>query len=242
MPRVNATFIEKLKSEFKHTRFSEKDFNFNYPDNGKTFVLIQFKYNSDYKFQITEEEEVKTVTEKSHFSFGSTTERKNRTVSCYAIYSPGEHKETEKLYISDIGSGIDYVDKWCKYLYSDLSHKNIQAPSYDDFRESIESTFQNIENENELFSESELIKVNEKFDELLGQFENLQEEWNLTQSELNKIKEELKSIKESAKVIPKGMWAKITNNKLFDIFVDFSKSKEGRELFIAGIKKLLSGF
>jgi uncharacterized protein (DUF934 family) len=41
--------------------------------------------------------------------------------------------------------------------------------------------------------------------------------------------------------MPKGLWARITNNRLVDIAVDFAKSKEGREFVIAEIRRLMLG-
>jgi len=98
-----------------------------------------------------------------------------------------------------------------------------------------------IENEIESFSDEELVKISAKFDDLLAKFEALKEESKITQEELNRIKGELEGITSSARVMPKGLWARVTNNKLVDIAVSFAKSKEGRDFIISEIKRLMSG-
>ncbi|MGO2276701.1 hypothetical protein, partial [Pseudoalteromonas nigrifaciens] len=94
-------------------------------------------------------------------------------------------------------------------------------------------------NESEPFNSEEIDRINKKFDELLSNFELLKTENKITQDELNKVKDELSSFKSTAKVLPKGLWARITNNKLVDIAVKFAKTKEGKDFIISQIKRLV---
>jgi ATP-dependent Lon protease len=241
MAQLNKTFIEKLKSEFESTRFSSNDFTYIYPTSGKILLVMTFKYDDEFTFQISEEEEYELVTQKGAYTLamGGTSERKNKSIENYVTYSPGEYKKTDKVDIYDIGNASDYIEKWCSYIYKEISYKEVDESFFDELRHDMEEKFKDsIENEAESFSDEELGKINSKFDDLLSKFEILKEESKITQEELNRVKDELDGFKSTAKVMPKGLWAKITNNKLVDIAVSFAKSKEGRDFVISEIKKL----
>ncbi|MCT6698158.1 hypothetical protein [Rheinheimera sp. 4Y26] len=244
MPQVNVAFIEKLKNGFKHTRFSQKDFNLYFPDTGKVLVQIEFKYHKNYTFQISEEVEIDTVTQRDSLAsvISGVSERKSKSIVHYAIFSPGECKRVDKIHLYELSNAPDYIEKWCRYLFSEISIIKLEDSLFDDLREQIEDQLKNnAVNENEQFSDEELSKINVKFDELLKNFEKLEEESKITKSNLEQVKKEFSEFKESAKVMPKGLWARVTNNRLVDIVVEFAKSKEGREFIISEIKKLMTG-
>ncbi|MEY8213667.1 MAG: hypothetical protein RPR97_04185 [Colwellia sp.] len=243
MSRLNASFIDVLKRALNGTRFSAKDFIFGDSSNRRALIGIQFKYDNSFNFEITEEEEIETITEKPPFAGSAlgTSERKNKSVANYVVYSPGEYKRSDKIDIYDVGSATDYIQKWCDYIYDEVTHKKDDDSSYDSLREQIEEQLkEGVENENDPFNDEELRRINEKFDDLLKNFEALKEENKITQAELNKVQSDFEDFKSSAKNMPKGLWARVTNNKLVDIVVAFGKSKEGRDFIISEIKKLVS--
>jgi len=243
MSRLNASFITQLKNAINTSNFSAKDFIVNDYSSGKTLINIQFKYNEKFDFEITEEEEIEIVTEKSPFasSLRGSSERKNKSTVNYVVFSPGEYKKTDKIELYDIGRATDSIRDWCNCIYSEISHQKEDDGLFDDLREQIEEQLKsNVEDENEPFNSEEIGRINKKFDELFANFEELKKENKITQDELNKVKDELSGFKSSAKVLPKGLWARITNNKLVDIAVTFSKSKEGKAIIISQIKKLIA--
>lgn len=99
MAQLNNTFIEKLKREFDNTHFSSRDFTYSYPTNGKVLIVITFKYDDRFTFKISEEEEYEIVTQTSAIALamGGTSERKNKSIVSYVIYSPGEYKKQIRL-------------------------------------------------------------------------------------------------------------------------------------------------
>jgi hypothetical protein len=241
MSRLNASFIDALKRALNGTRFSAKDFIFEDSSSSRTLIGIRFKYDKSFNFEITEEEEVETITEKGPFSNASsgTSERKNKSVMNYVVYSPGEYKRSDKIDIYDVGGATDYIQKWCDYIYDEVTHKTDDDSSYDSLREQIEEQLKDgVENESDPFNDEELAIINKNFDDLLKNFEALKEENKITQAELNKVQSDFEDFKNSAKNMPKGLWARVTNNKLVDIVVAFGKSKEGRDFIISEIKKL----
>jgi hypothetical protein len=207
MPQVNSTYIETLKDAFKHTRFSYKDFTFNFPDSGKVLTHIEFKHQKNLTFQITEEVEVETITERDKFAsvIGGTSERKNKSIVNYAIFSPGQYKKTDKLSLYELSNASDHIASWCRYIFAEISLKKQEDTTFDQLREQIEEQLKNNGvNENEPFSDEELVKINSKFDELLRNFEQLKEESKITQAELNSVKMNLKSLKNPPRLCPKA--------------------------------------
>ncbi|MGO2182566.1 MAG: hypothetical protein ACTH36_09655 [Pseudoalteromonas nigrifaciens] len=242
MSRLNPSFITELKNAISTSNFSAKDFIVNDYSSGKTLINIQFKYNDHYDFEITEEKLVETVTEKGPFSTSitGTSERKNTSIENYAVYSPGKYKNTDKIKLYNLGSATESIRDWCDFIYSEISHQKDDETMFDDLREQIEEQLKSSgTNESEPFNSEEIDRINKKFDELLSNFELLKTENKITQDELNKVKDELSSFKSTAKVLPKGLWARITNNKLVDIAVKFAKTKEGKDFIISQIKRLV---
>ncbi|MCP4985434.1 MAG: hypothetical protein GY928_04975 [Colwellia sp.] len=243
MSRLNASFMDIIKRALNGTRFSAKDFIFEDSSSHKTLIGIQFKYDKSFNFEITEEEEIETITEKGPFASAAlgTSERKNKSVMNYVVYSPGEYKLSDKIDIYDIGNATEYIRKWCDYIYDEVTHKKDDDSSYDSLREQIEEQLEeSVENESDPFNDEELRRINNKFDDLLKNFEALKEENKITQAELNKVQSDFEDFKSSAQNMPKGLWARVTNNKLVDIVVAFGKSKEGRDFIISEVKKLVA--
>ena len=190
MTKLNTSFVNSLKSALNDTRFSAKDFVFQDSASSSKLIDIAFKYNNEYSFSITEETETEIVTEKKSFAVAAlgTTERKNTSLVNYIYYSPGKYKKKDKIAIYNIGESSEYLAKWCRYIFNEISHINEEDVSYDNLRDQIEELLKdNVENENEAFNDDELTKINEKFDTLANQFEKLKEENKITQAELNKV-------------------------------------------------------
>ncbi|MCR9105426.1 MAG: hypothetical protein NXI15_09060 [Gammaproteobacteria bacterium] len=244
MAQLNKTFIEELKQGFGSTHFSANDFTFTFPPKGKILCRLNFKYDESFEFTITEEEVYDLITQRNALTavMGGSTERKDKSIAVYVIHSPGQYKKTDKIEIADIGDAAEHLRNWCHYLYSELSHDEQADSSFDDLRREIEDKFEEtIDDPDGKFDADEIAKIESKFDALLSKFETLEEESKITKEELTRIKKDMDGFKSSAKVMRKGLWARITNNKLVDIAVSIAKSKEGRDLIISQIKKLISG-
>ena len=169
MSQLNNTFIENLKREFDNTRFSSKDFSYNYPASGTVLVAISFKYDETYVFKISEEEEYEIITQKDTLALamGGSSEKKNKSVATYVTYSPGQYKKKDKVEVYDIGSAGDHIGKWCRYIYNEVSHKEENEYFFDNLREEMEEQFKGkIENEEESFNDDELGTISARFDDL----------------------------------------------------------------------------
>ncbi len=230
----------------KNSCFSLSDFEVVFPESGNEFAKIVFKHVDNYRFTIVERKETESVkvTQGITSVFAPVREERNTYIAKYVIASPGNYKMEDKIEIDDFDDALSLISKWCDNIKADISTQFEEQEISDEiesFRKQLEDELnQNIINANERFSETEIETLNAKFDDLYAKFEHLKEENKLTEKELDKIKKELAEIKSTAKSFPRGIWAKVTHNKLFEIMIDFVKSKEGREFIIDGVKRLLT--
>lgn len=242
--RLNKSFTDEITDGFGDTRFSAKDFSFTYPTSGRILLTIQFKHQDGFSLKLTKEEEYDVVTQRDGLSalMGGASERKSKYTVYYIEMTPGEYEKTDKIEISSLGDTGRYIRDWCSHIYSEMSSMLVDHTVFDDLREQMEASFdETIEKPEESFSNEEVEAIKVKFDDLLKKFEELQEKNEITKSELGQIRQDLDNMKSSATVMPKGLWARVTNNKLVDIAVSIAKSKEGRTFLIEEIKKLLPG-
>ena len=223
------------------SKFSSGDFIYEYPENGDCYLKIIFQYNDEYCFELIERNEVDSYTESNPLSYalGGAITRKDKVINRYIYCSPGEHKVTDKISISDFGSAIEHINDWCISIYSEIS-SDPRSSHIDNFREEIEKSFPcgEIENEYEISSNEEQIDFSKKMDDLYSKFETMSQQVNVASDELASIKKELEALKDSSKTIPKGIFQKMTKNKIVDIAVKFFKTPEGKKLAISGIKKI----
>ena len=243
MSRLNKSYISSIKDKLYATRFSPYDFDFSEPAKGDSLLIIQFKYNSDYIFHITEETEYDKITQKGvvAIAFGES-ERTNTKIVNYARYNPGEFKKHEAVSLYNLSSVDRELENWCRNIYRELIEDRNSPDPFDDLHEELENQIKNtIQNENEIASDEELSRLNDKFETLISKFSELEESNKITTEELSKIQNELDLLKGSADKLPKGIWARIAKNKFVDLSVQFIKSKEGRDILITGIKRLVSG-
>ncbi|BCG65178.1 MAG: hypothetical protein methR_P3003 [Methyloprofundus sp.] len=159
-----------------------------------------------------------------------------------SIVRPSNFKKEAEWDLKSFSDALRQLPTWCKNIRDDLY---TLAPNSDplealriEFEKQIESL---VENPEEPFSSDELTVVNKKFDDLYKQFEALKDEYEISKQELQSIKKDFTEFKNSAEVYPKGVWAKITNNKLVHIVGTVFKSKEGQQFILGELKKLISG-
>ncbi len=243
MARLNKSFIDNLKTEFEITRFSASDFDFSFPSSGSALVTITFKYDDSFSFKLSEEIEYDIITEKDRITLGiGTREQKNKRTVEYAAYSPGKYKKTDKIELYDIGSASSEIRSWCDNIFREITLTNISDSSFEEFRKNLEEQLSSdIPDENSIATDEELAALNDKFDTILANFEQLKEKNQITEEAVSNLRSELDLLKSSAKSMPKGIWAKVAKNKLVDFCVKFAKSKEGKDLLLTGVKKLIFG-
>ncbi|MFC3151383.1 hypothetical protein ACFOEK_10135 [Litoribrevibacter euphylliae] len=237
MPELNSSFLKEIVSVLNSTRFSEGDFNLG-GDDYRELLRIQFKYDSRYLFILKEEEVTEEVT--TGKSYGLTTSSYSKTVTKLFTYeSPGEYKAEDKQGISSFTEVPERITSWCHNIHRELSNEMLIDLDIDkakeDFKESISL---DPDEPDSTFSKEEVEVLTSKLETLYSKVSELSEKYHISESELSRLKGELDAIKENAKVYKKGIWAKMTENKITNFVFEFLKSKEGRGLIVETIKKL----
>ena len=239
--QLNKSFVEDVKQTLEDSIFTLEDFKLSTSDTTSALLKINFVYYSEYEFSIYEAMERTEQVTSDTFSFGNKTTKYEKNQKTYVEFSPGEYKSTDTIDLyNGIGDLISYIPKWCQYIRNDLYAKTPKKDPLEELRNKFKIELENlVENPDDYFEEGEVLKVDERFEILYKKIEELQEEFSITKEQLKEIKKEFSEFKESAKSYPKGMWARITNNKLVSSLGGILNSKEGRELLFNQVKKLL---
>lgn len=237
MPELNSSFLKEIVSALNSTRFSDGDFNLE-GDEYRELLRIQFKYDSRYLFILKEEEVTEEVT--TGKSYALTTSSYSKTVTKLFTYeSPGEYKAEDKQGVSSFTEVPKRITSWCHNIHRELSNEMLIDQDIDKAKEDFKKSISLEPNEpDSTFSKEEVEALASKLETLYSKVSELSEKYHISESELSKLKGELDAIKENAKVYKKGIWAKMTENKITNFVFEFLKSKEGRGLIVEAIKKL----
>jgi len=243
MARLKPSFVKDIYNALNNSCFTTADFNIEFPESTNTYVTIFFKHKPEYKLRLIEKEEKEEIKYKDHLATAFTptrTEYKKYTNEI-SVEIPGEFKTEEYYYLNSFEEVIERIPKWCINIKKDIGTCLNIEDNFNDLRTQLEEMLKEYaKDESEQFSTDEIEKLHTKFDSLYQQFVKLEEQNKITKESLYVIKKELNQIKANAKNFPKGIWARVTNNKLINVMVNFSKSKEGKSLIVEGIRKLLN--
>ena len=241
MSQLNQSAIRRTQDIISCSCFSLSDFDIQLPKSGQNLLIITFKHNPAYEFRIFEKTKKTKIKENPTFStFGPSREEVHEYISLVTKISPGKYKTSDEDECDDYENAVNRILYWCDNITKELSIILKNESEYDDIRNQFEEQFKKFAgNENERFTTEELGDLNEKFNILLEKFEFLNEENKIRKEELSRIKNEIEKFKNNAKTFPKGVWAKVTNNKLMDILISFAKSSEGRQLIIDEVRKMI---
>ncbi len=95
-----------------------------------------------------------------------------------------------------------------------------------------------IEKPDSKFTKDEVPVLNLKLDDLYSKFKDLSDKHQISEGELEKLHVDIERMKNSASTYKKGLWAKVTQNKITDLIFSLLKSKEGRDLIFDPIKRI----
>ncbi|MTT53683.1 hypothetical protein F1529_14450 [Alcanivorax sp. VBW004] len=240
MPELNSSFLKEIVSALNSTRFSEGDFDLGDEEYGE-LLRIEFKYDDRYSFVLKEEEVTEEVT--TGMSFSLTSESYSKSVTKLFTYeSPGEYKAEDKKQVSSFSDVPKRIASWCHNIHREISNETSVDQDIERAKEAFkESISIEPDDPDSKFSKEEVEELTSKLETLYSKVSELSEKYHISESELEKLKGELESIKDNAKVYKKGIWAKMTENKMTNFVFEFLKSKEGRKLIVESIKKLGSG-
>ena len=240
MPELNSSFMKEIVSALNATRFSDSDFDLNGDEYGE-LLRIQFKYDDRYTFILKEEEVSEEVTDAQTYSLRSKTYSKN-VVRRFSYESPGEYKFEDKIEISSFSNVPKRISIWCQNIHREIGNEVSLDAGIEEAKKSFREAINfDIDDPDSKFTAEEIEELSSKLDTLFSRVSELSEKHEASEAELQKLKNELDMMRENAKTYKKGVWAKMTENKLTNFVFEFLKSKEGRNLIVESIKKIGSG-
>ncbi len=241
MSQLKKSFILEIEDALNESIFTKDDFELTFPKSGKILAKIEFVYNPDYRLILSEEEHKESITTKSQLTLQnqvSTTTHKE-----YALTeAPGSYKSESREELYDIGETTRRIPMWCINIKEDLKALASKTDPLDELRKKFQSDVENIiQNPEENFSEEEIAKISQRFDDMLSDFSSLKDELELSKRQIETLKAQFDEFKQNTSLYPKGIWAKITANKLAQAIGKLVNTPEIRKLLFDQAKKYFSG-
>ncbi|HEU5046445.1 MAG TPA: hypothetical protein VFT64_01230 [Rickettsiales bacterium] len=230
--KLRNSIIKSIYNHLEISGFSLRDFKIN-TDHGQYLAHIVFIPKPEYEFIITE----KDYAAKSIASIVSLTTQPE-DLKLTTVESPGEYKTREVTKHSTIHECINRIRDWCQNIKEDLATRIPLQKELDEFEIEIEQRINDAAgNSQEHFSESEVNNLNNKLDNFLAKFEELEKAKTITEKELKEIKAELERLKRTLPMYQKDIWYKTAGHSLLDMTKKVFKTKEGREFLFDAAKK-----
>lgn len=219
MSQLKPSYIQDIQNSLAGSVFSPQDFEIELPKSGDVQFKLIFKHDENFSYTVKE-------------SYGET--------PLLAVVRPSNFKVEAEWKLKSFTEALSSIPRWCQNIREDLYTLAPNRDPLEGLRKEFESQLDSlIEKPDENFTTEELSSVNQKFDELFKKFELLKDEYEISKKQLSEIRQEFEEFKNSAEAYPKGVWSKVTNNKLVDIIASVIKSKEGREFLLGELKKLI---
>lgn len=98
---------------------------------------------------------------------------------------------------------------------------------------------QSLESPNDTFSGSEIDELKTKLHDLENRFEELLKKSQITESELKSVKAQIRGAEQDLPVFSKAIWYKTSMRKVVGTTKSILTSKEGREVALGLMKKLI---
>ena len=243
MSQLKPSFVSAIKAAIEKSRFTVDDFIFEFPKSGKTLVRITFSYKQEYMLALTEETKREQVTIEEGYGFASRSTKRSQTVeeTLFTIRATPGYFKTETVYeIENLGKLIEELPKWCENIRSDLYALAPKPDPLATLREELQRNLDKlVDKPDDYFNAEELEVVDNRFDKLLSEVANLREQYSITKQQLDSMQKEFEEFKSSARAYPKGVWAKITGNKLVKATGQLFNSPEGRAFLFQQIRRAL---
>lgn len=247
MPQLKPSFVAKIEQALEDSVFTKNDFQIQFPTSGQLLVEIQFIHKPEYLLSVSEEKKQDRVTTKQAL-LGETWNEVNPYTRYVLKTTPGEYKSNATIELDDLGDLITSIQRWCESIRDDLY---ALAPRRDPLEvEKLKKRFQadieaGIDDPEGYFTETEISKIRKKLDNIMDQLNKLNKEYHLTNEKLQHIQKEFKrefdEFKRSALLYQKGIWAKITANRIVKMVDQNINTSEGRDFLFDQIRWLLKG-
>lgn len=239
MSQLKPSFVRQIRETLASSKFTEDDFSIELPKSGRVLCKVTFLYKPEYHLTLIEDQRSESVTIKQEILMSSRVERIHQVVFTVRAV-PGRYKAEAIDEIGHLGAVLDEIKEWCENVRADLYALAPKHDPLDQLREQLKSKLDEmVKDPDSYFSEEELVVVDRRLDQVYADIANLREEHNLTKQQLADLQKEIEEFKSSARAYPKGIWAKVTGNKLVKATGKMFNTPEGRTFLFQQAKRLL---
>lgn len=212
--------IDEIYNMLDYSELGLASFEATFPSSGKIIVEIIFKPHSEYRITIHD--------------IGGNPHRVS------AVEIPGEFLKSQThggLGFQDIASRVAI---WTESIETEIRSLGKRDTTLDDITAQIDQLVnENITNPEHRFDADEIERILSRLDDLERRFQLLQQEKKITENELTKLKGHIVKASEDVPILPKGIWYRLSLNRILGTLKEIAKSKEGRELLKEAVKKLV---
>lgn len=239
MSQLKPSFINEIRAALGNSRFTPEDFLLELPKSGRVLVKIGFAHKPEYFLALTEYEKQEKVTIEQKYLMSSRTESIRQVI--YSVKTvPGKFKTEADVGIGEPGDLLELIPQWCESIRADLYALTPTRDTLEQLRQKLQANLDDlVKQPDEFFDENELSIVDKRFDQLYEDIAKLREQYSLTKQDLAALQKEVDEFKKSARAYPKGLWAKITGNKLIKATGSLVNSPEGRTFLFREIRRAL---
>lgn len=239
MSQLKPSFVRDVRNAFEKSKFTVEDFELELPKSGHVLLKVTFLHRPEYYLELFEDEKSESITIKHEFPIGSRTERIRQVV--YSIRAvPGQYKTVSFAEVSDLGAVLSEIPRWCENIRADLYALSPVLDPLEQLRQKLKQNLDELVKEpNSFFTEEELKVVDTRFDQLYTEISGLREQYSLTKQQLTELQKEFEEFKSSARAYPKGVWAKVTSNKLVKATGKMFNTPEGRTFLFQQLRRAL---
>jgi hypothetical protein len=239
MSQLKPSFIQDVRKALLKSCFTPDDFTLDFPKSGRVLAKIGFLYKPEYSLVLLEEEKQESVTIEQKYLMSSRTERVTQVVYTIKV-TPGRFKLYSAIEVSEPGALLEELPKWCENIKADLYALAPAIDPMEQLRTKLNESMDGlVKDPAGFFTDEELATVDRRFDQLYSDIEALREQYSITKGQLAELQRELEEFKKSARAYPKGIWAKVTTNRLVKATGQIINSPEGRTFLFQQIKRAI---
>ena len=245
MSQLKPSFLKDIQSALTKSCFSATDFSLEFPEARRALVRITFTHKPEWCLTLFEDESKRTQSVDAVASAPDAVHRnschENVRPKVYTVRMvPGTFKTESVVEIADPGEMLSLLPKWCEGIRADLYAGAVTEDPVENMRRELDADLlELIDAPDAMFSEKELEIIDLRFDRLQGDISALLESDAVDANELEVIESAIDEFKRSARAYPKGVWARVTNNKLAGVTGPVVRTPQGRALLYQEIRLAL---
>ncbi len=231
MSQLKTSFIQSITQALDESVFTKQDFIMTLPKTGKALIRLTFAHKPEYILECSESMIEETFTATPPPFLMTSNERKYHGLDIE--FAPGEYKLREHLMLSELGDLPRTISRWCNYIKEDLY---ALAPKVDPLQE-LRIKFEEdivgaLDDPEGFFTPAEIEVITERINVLVQTIEEQQEDASISKQHMAEIKASFEECKKSASAYSKGMWSRVTSNRLIQMLGQFIKPTKERKILL----------